>query len=92
MYRRYCSLQSLATICNMQLLLFSFLPIGVFLGICMCRPPTQDSLVTWIEYLQDNHPVLKNITVVYDVTVVKDIRDWSDQTRLPFVSATRIEQ
>ena len=58
----------------------------------MCRPPTQDSLVNWIEYLQDNHPVLRNITVVYDVKVVKDISDWSEQTRLPFVSAVAIDQ
>ena len=52
----------------------------------MCRPPTQDSLVSWIDHIQENYPRLKDITIVYDVTVVTDILDWNDKTKNKLMS------
>ena len=45
----------------------------MILGVCMCRPPTQDSLSAWINHLQKLYPTLENATVVYDVTVLEDM-------------------
>ena len=44
----------------------------------MCRPPTQESLVSWTSHLQDYYPSLKDVTVIYNVTVLNGMRDWSD--------------
>jgi hypothetical protein len=46
---------------------------GTVLGVCMCKPPTQDSLTLWIEHIQKQHPLLRDVRVIYDVTVLDDM-------------------
>ena len=63
--------------------------LGTILGVCMCRPPTQDTLITWLQYLQERYPVLKNTTVVYNVTVLDDLYHWYDTNNDRCISRTK---
>ncbi|XP_011404145.1 PREDICTED: evolutionarily conserved signaling intermediate in Toll pathway, mitochondrial-like [Amphimedon queenslandica] len=47
-------------------------PDGIILGVCLCQPPTQESLTLWIQTLQEEYPLTKAATVVYDVTVLNE--------------------
>ena len=40
---------------------------GSVLGVCMCHPPTQDSLKLWLGALQETYPILAHALVVYNI-------------------------
>lgn len=39
----------------------------------MCKPPTQECLTLWLQDLSEEYPYLKDVPVVYDVTVLDDL-------------------
>lgn len=53
--------------------LILILHAGIILGVCLCQPPTQESLTLWIQYLHNDYPQLKNATIVYDVKVLDEV-------------------
>ena len=57
---------------NLTFLCFlTFFCIGCLLGVCMC-PATLDALDTWIKYMEQRYPSLRDATVVYNVDFDKE--------------------
>ena len=45
---------------------------GAILGICFATKPYNETLMTWLRYMQDENPVLANRNIVFDVTDMTD--------------------
>lgn len=41
---------------------------GVIMGICFATKPYQDTLLRWLKYMQEEHPVLRDVNVVFDIS------------------------